>query len=281
MMKPTVHTLITVPKPEHYDSCTLALKTLRVGFPTADIKVHVNTHSPFIPWAERVINEVSELGFESQLTAKDGVFQQVHHAYWIQRVIEGHSKLDEPGPLYIVDGDCHFWKSCEGWTVPIGRAYMGYYVPFMWNDFAKCPSFPRLHTSLMLIPDTQLLLDLLKSVYPEAHMKDGDYCPCDPFMPATRYINRQPYFWDSCANLYQMIGGASFVQEHLECFEHLNSASFQEVMRERLPNKAAFEQLHSWGPANMDKLRGKLWPLFAQYYNQKHVQGKLASQIDA
>lgn len=279
-MKPTVHLLITVPDVKSLPSCTLALKSIRTGFPTADIKIHVNIGLT----PENLVPEVYLAAPKDALvmqSVKNGRVGPVHLGWWIRRVIEKHANRDAPGPLYIVDGDCHFWESCEDWNVPAPHLYMGYYVPFMWNDFAKCPSFPRLHTSLLIIPDTVALIAKIQEAYPEAHDGTSDYSPCDPFMCDVKFINGCPYYWDCCSVLYQMIGGAKFTKEHLDCFEHLNSASFQDVMKERLPNGKAFEQLHSWGPTHMDALRGKLWPLFDQYYQLKHVQGKLASHIDA
>ncbi len=278
----SVHSLITVPDEKSFAACTLVMDSIRVGFPTSHVTFHINYDLTPPDLAEAVINKVNKISPVAKwwFTVGTATYQRasVHHAYWIKRVVENHAAYDPPGPLVIVDGDTHFWKSCEYWT--FDSLFAGYYVPYIWNDFAKCPSFPRLHTSFMWFEDTAGLIGLIQDAYPPAVQEHGEYCPLECFMPGVRFIDRQAFFWDSCAGLFNAIGGQPFAAPHLEFYEHLNSASFFNVMHNRLEAQDAFEFLHTHAPKNMEQFRGQIWPIVNEYYQRKHVQAKLRVPID-
>jgi hypothetical protein len=199
----------------------------------------------------------------------------VHHADWIRlQLTESY-----PVPLVICDPDTVFWKSCEDWEFNERTLLAGYYVPRMWNDFACCVSVPRIHTSLMVFPDANDLRCALQGAYTEAWKKHGEYCPCDPFMGRVMFDEGKPLFWDCCANLYNMLqkvpkSVSHFGEEHKACYDHLNSASFYDVMRDRLEtkNREGFIMAHDKWVKN--PVPG-LWPLVDEYYEQKRIEGWL------
>lgn len=255
----TVCILISIPDSKYFDSCTLALKTVRVGFPTADIMVTINAQTSRED-SLRVVKMCEDIAAGWHILDKE-----VHHAAWIAQQVQEY-----PGTLIILDGDTHFWKSCEDWK--FADLIAGYYVPEMWNDFAKCRSWERLHTSFLWFADTELVLDRIKALYPPAFQKCGEYCPLDPFMPSVKFIKGEPVFWDSTAVLYNMLGGSRFGPEHLDCYEHLNSASFFDVMHERLEAKELFTWLHTEAVKDPLLLKPFLWNNVNTYYRQKHLQ---------
>ena len=272
-MKSKVKILVTVPNPEHLNACTLVFDTLRVGFPTAQITVDINPSTDVqadTSWA--TAQKAIAAGCSWRLLSK-----KVHHADWIRQQVERH---DSESPLIILDADTVFWKSCEDWVFPSDTLLAGYYVPRIWNDFAKCVSFPRLHTSLLWMPNTAALRCRIAAAYPPALEAHGEYCPCDPYMPAVRFEKGKPYFWDTCANLYNMLPPsevAHFTPERLECYDHLNSASFYDVMLDRLHgDKEGFAYLHRFGtlPGRPNVLRN-LWPHVDAYYAERALQARL------
>lgn len=264
---PTVAILVTVPQPDHFDACTLCFDSLRTGFPNARIVATIN--APYVgPGDVKVAKELQNKLYRAEV----GVIYEhetLHHAAWIKRTVEQHDSRN--GPLVILDADTLFWKSCEDWQFPAETLLAGYYVPHMWNDFAKCISLPRLHTSFLWMPDTAALRRKLNSIYPPALEAHGEYCPCDPFMPAVRFVAGRPYFWDTCANLYGMLANMepltyAFEPKHLECYDHLNSAAFYDVMLDRLNgDKEGFAWVHRFGVKTPEKLRN-LWPIVNRYY---------------
>lgn len=259
-----VNILVTVPKPELFDACTLCFDTIRVGFPKATIYADINADLCAPGMADKAFFKACHQNiFTTKLSSP------VHHAEWIRRVLMNH-KADN-GPCIILDADTIFWKSCEDWFFDAPLA--GYFVPTMWNDFAQCVSFERLHTSFLWVSDINAVFNHLRSVYPPAHEETGAYCPFDPFMPRVQFVRGQPFFWDSCAGLYNMIGGARFGAKHLECYDHLNSASFYDVMYQRLNNKKSFELIHKTLVKTPALLKG-MWPSVAAYYAEKHHEAR-------
>lgn len=279
MNKPiTVNILVTVNDPAHFDACTLALKSLRIGWPTAQIYVDINGTAYANETADRIAcNPV--FAAASKGAQIDVLMKEIHHAEWIRRCIQHHSSLI--GPLVFADPDTVFWKSCEDWEFPSSVLLAGYRNPTMWNDFAKCTSQPRIHTSMMVFPDVAKLWEAIINAYPLANMRHGDYCPCDPFMPAVRFVAGKPMFWDSCANLFGMLAHVGrdtvffFNEHHKACYDHLNSASFYEVMTQRMEgqNREGFIRAHRDWVAN--PVPG-LWPLVDAYYEQKRIEGAVS-----
>jgi hypothetical protein len=189
----------------------------------------------------------------------------------------------------IADPDIVYWKSCEDWEFDDDTVLAGYYNPRMWNDFAKCISMPRIHTSMMVFPDTVKLYRAIREAYPWAYKAHGDYCPCDPFMGRVMFEAGKPVFWDCCASLYGMLQSlevgllsqplAYFGDKHKQCYDHLNSASFHDVMIERLEpaHKEGFLKAHrDW----VKNPRPGLWLLVDEYYNQKKIEGWVKHPTD-
>ena len=268
----TVRILVTVPDEESLAACTLCFETLRVGFPTAKIQVTVNQSGLgyYFGGYMKIVQRIQRAE-RAEIISRTETW---HHADWIQHCVEFH---DSPGPLVILDPDTIFWKSCEDWEFPESTLLAGYLVPHMWNDFAKCVSVPRIHTSLMWFPDTWALGKVLAERYPYSHQASGEYCPCNPFRPTVQFIRGRPVFWDSCANLYGMLAYNGlliqpFEDKHKECFDHLNSASFFDVMAARLDDNRGFVQAHREGVRDPMKLRN-LWPIVDAYYREKSIEG--------
>ena len=234
MKIPVVKILVSCPKPEWIDACTWVFKTLRVGFPTARIDVTLNDNVRSLPGGiyQELLTRCTVDGKSPHVATK----WELHHADWIRECVESH---DSDAPLVILDADTYFWSSVEHWDITALLA--GYYVPMIWNDFAKCPSAPRIHTSFMWFGNVPELRRVLKEVYPPGYDSTAAYSPVDPYMPAVMFGSGKPFFWDSCANLYAMLGNSHsvyhFGEKEKACFEHLNSASFFDVMKERSPGR--------------------------------------------
>jgi hypothetical protein len=271
MRTPIVHILVSVPDPARLDACTLCFDTLRVGFPTAEIHVYINgvTHLSVVKDVYARARKATQ--FIYQLS------EVVHLSDWIERRVAYAALTD--APLVICDADTVFWKSCEEWEFPSDTLLAGYFVPKMWNDFAKCVSMARIHTSMMVFPRPDILKDMLTALYPYSHSKAGEYCPCNPYMTTVQYVNGRPVFWDACANLFQMLTSYraseravyTFGPDKLASFDHLNSASFYDVMMERMDDNRGFALAHNEWVKDPAKLKN-LWPIIDRYYQEKAIQ---------
>lgn len=260
-----VKILLTVPDERFYGSSTMVLDTIRVGYPSAFVTVYLNPVGPSYLLAKAL----------ERIRGCQPVWlgRPVHHAEWIKQMVEAHAAdLGDQEPLIIVDGDVCFHKSCEDWA--FDNFLAGYFIPTMWNDFAQCRSFARLHTSHLWFTKPRMMLERIRSLVPTAFGKNSDYCPLDIFHPRTMVVDKEPFFWDSMSVAYQLLGGSPFNSNHLDCYDHLNSASFFDVMHDRLENKKAFEFMHTEGYKNLDFVRSVMWKAQNSYYDQKAQQFK-------
>jgi hypothetical protein len=277
MKNVTVKILVTVNDFSHFDACTLCFETLRVGWPTADIYIFINGAQ----YQREILDKLEYFHREDKGRIFWHVEQPVVHlADWIRTQVN----LEYPGPLVIADPDIVYWKSCEDWEFPESVLLAGYYHPRMWNDFAKCVSTQRIHTSMMVFPDTNKLATAVLNTYPLSRMKHGEYCPCDPFMGRVMFDEGKPTFWDCCAVLYAMLCKQSdsvfhFGHEYLECFDHLNSASFYDCMFDRLEGetKEGFKFAHREWVKNPTP---GLWPLVDAYYKQRAIEAWVVEKSD-
>lgn len=254
----TVCTLITANDPATYANCTLTLDTIRVGFPTAELVVWFNDGTA--PDAVRC----KKLG--ARAFASNRVDNRIHHAKWIQTMLEmpppGHT-----GPLVVVDPDMMFWENCEGFTFPGSIA--GAYVPDHWNHWSDCAYRSRLHTSFLWINDPKALL----AAIPRG---SEPYLPFDPFHPVTTFDFGRATFYDTLAILCHALPKKEvclFGEEHMNCYDHINSASFYKQMLVKFeePKRSEFARIHELARTNPKELRG-LWRQTARYYAEQHIE---------
>jgi hypothetical protein len=273
----TVYSLLTI-NPKTECSCTLVLDSIRTGFPTANLSIWFNNMAN----GKDIAPYVEKLGTDDDKYWVTVCPVRWHHARWIEMIVRNHHRDgEEKEPCIIIDGDMIFWESVEDYVVQSEALYAGMYVPMIFNDFARVVSMPRIHTSFMWIPDTDKLLDKVTEMYPYSDQPHGNYCPLDPFGPRVSYINHFPIFWDTCSTLYNMAGGQHFDAQMLSKYEHLNSASFYDIMLERLDNKKGFEALHSHYVKNPDLLKGYNLDIVRPYYRMKHDQAlKIIKEFD-
>ena len=252
--KMKVVSLITIPNEEAYKTCTLVLESIRIGFPNAYIEIWINGGS------ERYLKQIEDrigVGGLVLLCAK-----KYHHAEWIKHVIS-----DTEGELIIIDSDMIFWKE---WKFTFPTLLAGYFVPLMWNDFAQCISYPRLHTSFLQISNCKELLKRIEEFYPMG-IKEPEYAPLDMFMPSVKVAMNKLVFWDTCAVLYNAIGGTSFTVEHMDYYDHLNSAAFLNIMSNNMQNGSEFKNLHDTISRMPEMLKNR-WIETTEYYDAMHCK---------
>lgn len=262
------YSLVTIPSVALFESNVLLFKSYRTGFPTTSLHVTINAPLNAEGISVPAWQAATEATQPAMINMHNG--KPWHHAEWIRNTLERHAAVFEDEPAIILDPDQIFWQNVEGWEFTTFLA--GYHVPLMWNDFSKSVSFERLHTSFLWVSSPKTMLETIKKAYPPGFDATGAYAPVDPFMPRVQFIKGEPFFWDSTAGLYNMLGGTSFGAKHLAAFDHLNSAAFYDVMHERLENKRGFEMVHKDLVKTPEKLRGLWGPVVDPYYAQKHQQ---------
>lgn len=261
MTTPTVHILVTINNPNLAELSLLVFKTLRVGFPTAEVRVDLNGE-PASSYYGKVVRYP---GTDIVLPHNT----RIHHADWISRVV-----ANATGPTVILDSDIILWRPVEHWTFAPGTLLAGRYIPRIWNEWSGCPSVPRLHTSMLWLPDPPRLREALRTIYPRSHEPLGEYCPCDPWSPAVRFDMGRPTFWDTAAGAFNMLPQKSYLfgPGELSSYTHINSPTFHDVFVHRLSDPQAYENVLSIATKEPDRLRD-FWQAENLYY--KEMQQRL------
>lgn len=197
-MKPLVTILTYCAHPSLTYGTLLVFKTLRIGFPTADIEIYDNGSHRDV--RDRIMLEAQRVG-----ATFTGIKPQrwVDHYKWLllERKPDGR-------PLVILDPDVIFWGSVEDWSFP-GALMAG-------RRMRRIHAGPivqraRLHPSLLWIRDVEELRAAL-----------GQRA-ADLISPSIGYQDGELHFWDTFSRLYEEMVHwcTSFTPEHLDCFDHL------------------------------------------------------------
>lgn len=269
---PKVYILATCRKPELLPATLLVFDTIRVGFPTASIDVHINgiCCDPLRALEYKVMKVNGALY---------KMAQTIHHE-WIESLI-----YRENEPFFICDTDVIFWDNFEKWDFS-GHALAGRYIPQFYDEFSKCITRPRLHTSLLYIDPVEVRKQI-KAYYnqfPDTpfNPKPNLFYPMfHPLMEPVASENADDrlfpfggrlftnYFYDTCSMLYHAIGGLPFNEEHLNCFDHLHCGTISDIIAPHLSIGKDLVAKHQAAFANPQLAKG-CWKHQNEYF--KHFK---------
>lgn len=211
-----VKILVTVRREELLPYALLVFKSLRVGFPTAEVMVYLNKMDP--DHAQSVISECSKVN--AQWTVTD----TIHHT-WIYEVLQGATE-----PFWLVDTDLIFYRNFEQYTFDAPMA--GLRVPEFVDEFSGCTTRARLHTSLLYLDPMRIQTELIRytsKIY------------SSPFTPQINLVNpvvlpfrSRPYYYDTAALLYHAVGGRAFTDIQKGGFCHFQFGTISDLVLPRL-----------------------------------------------
>lgn len=237
-----VHILLTCRRPELYEASTLVFKTLRVGFPTAQVTVWQNRCCGNCP--------LEDAGIEYRET------DTIHHE-WIEALLE-----TEQAPFWILDTDVHFWETVEGWqfTEPLA----GRLIPQFWDEYANCVDQPRLHTALMWLDPVALRskVTAYRAQFAAEGFNPGASLIDPTYLPIRRGRN---LFFDTLCLMYHAIGGQAFTNRQLDAFEHMNFGTIADLVLPRLKEGAEMAKARTEFLAHPERFRGS-WRAQNDYY---------------
>lgn len=225
---------------------TLVFKTLRVGFPTAHIKVHLNNGF--------------QLTQEEESNYEICSVSTIHHD-WINQLIE-----KENDPFWICDTDIIFYENVEKWEF----GYLaGSRIQEWQDDFSGAVTRSRLHTSLLFIDPVKV------------REKVNDFarqCPDTPFTPFVNLVNPlclpfggRLYFHDTASLLYHAIGGESFTDRQKDSYFHFNFGTIPDLVMPRLEGADQMAEARDKILKNPSLGRGA-WRVQEEYYRSKPVR---------
>ncbi len=218
-MSTPVFILATVRNPALLDAALLVFKTLRVGFPTAAITVRGNQLETFAN------QEVARAARAAGCDYSNAV--RLSHDAWIEQLL-GFCQY----PFFVCDTDVVFWDSVEG---PASSHHdpevflAGRLEPEFAEEWTKSIHVERLHTCLLYLNprrlriETRLWMGRFPSLWHSAQMN----------LVRQQFIARRsgmPLFYDTCAGLWQALGGTPNTPEQDACFEHLHCGTYADLI---------------------------------------------------
>lgn len=221
----TVHILVSCRRRELLRASTLVFKSVRTGFPTSSIMVHMNRMDPELH--DQIMPHVKAV-------QPDGILQvdTIHHR-WIEQL-----SIEQESPFWICDTDQIFWSKVEDWNF---GTLAGRYIPKWRNEYAGCVEIPRLHTSLMWLDPmaVQTAIAIWKGKFPEQVWTPTINLFRPIVIPMGRGMN---LFADCTAMLYSAIGGQRFEPYQMDAYTHLNFGTIEDQVYPRMSDRAQLQE---------------------------------------
>lgn len=251
---PLVSILTFCPHPSLAYGTLLVFKTLRRGFPTAQVEVFDNgSHPGVLPEIKRAAAAIGAT-FEA--------LQPRHYAdhyEWLLLKREYDAR-----PLVLLDPDVIFWESVEGWNFGESLA-AGRLIPR--QKEGKYDVLPRLHPSLFWVPDVARL----RAAWSQQTSIDGidDAIGCR-FEPKGGRV----LLHDTLEPLFAGLRNRCFAfrEQELDCYDHLFHGSHLPINAGcEHPGFEAIVDGHLAAAAgDLERVRG-IWRSQERYFLSEHI----------
>ncbi len=254
-MKPEpVFVLCSCRNEELWPLSTLFLKTIRIGFPNAQINVVNNCLS-----RERS-NDLEHLTRDIGGKLSLCIYPMVHHQWIATRI--SLSAI----PFWICDTDVVFHGKIEGSKPSTDAAIWAQTSPKFVCPYTGFKTHSRPHTALMRIDPKKLLSD-----YEVFHLK----LPVTPFgfdgahlgqliSPSLETHDGQLYFHDTMSRLGSAIGFEPFSEPVNDLYAHLNCGTYSDLV----DPTGGFTRRNRERASNPDSTRG-LWREQRAYFESR------------
>ena len=206
------------------DAATFVFKSIRTGFPTAEIVLVIGNTVPML--RDAIVEAATKIGL--QVTRNDD------HAKTPLVDVYAAFIRSEPEPFFFCDTDVIFWESIEARLPEFEKAaFAGRYIPKFFDRFTRCTTMPRLHNCLLYVNPARArreIDDYYKSLGPESF-----YTPRPDLLRPTfvaikeeqgGHPVRTSYFYDTLGMAYHALPGMlHFSDAANACFDHLGCGS--------------------------------------------------------
>jgi hypothetical protein len=241
----------------------LVFKTIRVGFPNAQIIVIDDGDNSQLVRSE-IRDACKSVGAQHKPIASHHLYHQL-----IEALTEGAINDNGAEPFWFCDTDVIFWDSMEQWK--FNTALAGRWIPSFNDPFTKCNTYHRLHPSLLRVDPKRLkrALDAYRSGYPQT--------PINPManLYAPIHIPVQDTFYDVCALLCHVANGygeiTRFNSPHLDCYDHLNCGQWVDIIGPAISADGKMQDRLLAYAANPESARG-LWRKQDEWFKAHSLQ---------
>lgn len=246
----TVEILATCRNTKLIEMTRLVFRTIRVGFPSAKIKVWGNGLNPLVE--ELIARDVDAIG------GAFSNFPEQRHDEWFQKLLWMNMQ-----PYVVCDTDMVFYDEVQSWVFQ--HPWAGAFQPEYLDPWSHTVHRPRMHTSLMFIRPDEIRDRMLRF--------DGRFKKAPIFPGTINFIGQQlqpvmteagtvVHFADTGANLYQCIGGDAFSEAQLDAFAHLHAGTWSDLL-----NLPEVTELHAEILKDPNVARG-IWRRQREFYEK-------------
>jgi hypothetical protein len=239
---------------ENLYGTTLVFKTLRVGFPTAEIHVVDNASLPAVRPVLRQYAQECNANF-TQL--EQGI---AHHQFILQIL---NKQLE--GSAIFVDPDICFWENVEGWSFE--QLMAGRLIPKYACEYTGCMTYRRLHTSFLWISNVCVLREQLKNLR-------SQYIEFEAFRPVMFKAEGIWQHFDTGATLYAALSEQmyAFTEKELQAYDHLFCGTHFKRVASKLNPYYAFMLIGLHKAVQQDHTKLKdAWKMQDDYFNSLAV----------
>lgn len=232
---------------------TLVFRTIRVGFPNAEIHVDGNALPDYAEVQVRKACDAPVCLFVNQMPT-------THHK-WIDALVHYSQE-----PFWILDCDLILFDKIEDWK--FDTALAGFRTPEFLDEFTNAVTKPRLHTSLLYVDPVKVREAIAKY---EAQFPDTIFNPkANLFYPLCLPNEGHGMFYDTAALLYQAIGGTEFTDAQKDSYSHLHFGTISDLVLPRLKNGVVMAKVRDAILEKPELARG-MWRDQEAYYNDRQV----------
>ncbi len=251
-----VHILFTLLNPARLKSSLLVFRSIRTGFPTANIIVYVNGD------VQKSCRKLVEAAFDNARANRIQI--GLHsHGQWIETVL-----FHESGPFWICDTDIVFFNKAEHWFAGSSALYSGRFEPQFWESWTRTIHMARIHPSLVWF-NPQPLRAAIRA-WPGKHEFFNTVQTNLIQWSVVPESGRDLRFYDTLSGLYHAIGGRVFSEKENEAFGHLYCGTYADLISGHHPNLC---DKHEAVAKNQELARG-LWKEQQEWYRQNAVKTK-------
>lgn len=250
MSRPVCHILASCRNEELFQATLLVFKTVRIGFPTAQIVV----------WKNGLNLKVGNLVDKAcQLVGAQSIHvENKSHGQFIEALLE-----KEEQPFWIADTDLVFFGKVEDWFDGKDVLFAGRKEPQFYEKTTRSIHVARLHPSLMFFNSNPLRAEIrgwnhqdsfFYSV--EMNLIKWNFVPYREEDGSKKLI-----FYDTTAGLHHAIGGTEFTEEQNKSFGHLFAGTYSDVITESVDLPQTHDEIFK----NPELARG-LWAKQQEWY---------------
>ena len=231
---------------------SLIFKTLRVGFPNAEITICDNQSIESASFELEKLSRVNDCKFVR-------LESEVQHYYFLERVTYDASLVDDE--IVFVDPDIVFWGTCEEWEFEGLMA--GRLIPKFYDEFSGCITHPRLHTSFLWIPSPKRVFDVVQS------LGKFEYSPFKPFMLP---LDDSWHRYDTTSSFYSVFKDYvdTFNEDELNRYDHLFCGTHLDLVKDKLTDGEDLSKLHEEAKRDINTMKG-IWIDQEKHFEQRSV----------